>query len=503
MEGSSLYRSLDLVPQSRQIRFLQLLPAQRFDDDIHCASEAQDEENHKPNSKQSFLIETQSVSTNPRAEKSHQVRQMRQVYLSSQRVVLWLGEEKDSSIAMNFLRDMPLQENENAAYTWNPLDITKWTACDDLFLKRPYWGRSWILQEVLHDRDVIVYIGLQNLAVEELFALFKKYLSLRKAITSIAFSVPREEEQRSSNTEMPESMPDSLVEMRLRFKKDPKFEPRLGALLYTFRDQQAGLPKDKIYSLQGMAKQEFDILEYFYATELYIRGRISSILRTEYETPAVGEQVGMETWTITRRNTIARDEDQLMILDSDELYKAGTRDKAEHTFSDIDPRNKIMYNLEFQLPRILEYFYLPSSTDALGNSSDQETAVAATNPHNTVAYSKEANDVAAVATGRSVGHTHSSERQRLLPSRDPVSEPNHDETGSSSDSDSDDKLVNDKADSDDDNREPRPTKRKRPSSYDGPTPKKRTRHLQQRPARKRRAHSKSRRYSPKPHYPLD
>jgi Heterokaryon incompatibility protein (HET) len=240
MEGSFLYRPLDLDPQSRQLRFLHLLPAQRFDDDIHCtifhgslqdrpsyealsyvwgseenkpsihlsyvpeqtegASEAQDEENPKLTSKKSVPIQvTQNlfvalrhirlpdvsrtmwidaicINQSLTDEKAHQVKQMRQVYLLSQRVVLWLGEEENSSIAINFLRDMPLQQNGDAAYSWNKNDITKWTACDDLFLKRPYWGRSWILQEVLHDKDVIVYIGLQTLTIEELFALFKKYL---------------------------------------------------------------------------------------------------------------------------------------------------------------------------------------------------------------------------------------------------------------------------------------------------------------------------------------
>jgi len=85
-----------------------------------------------------------------------------------------------------------------------------------------------------------------------------------------------------------------------------------------------------------------------------------------------------------------------------------------------------------------------------------------------------------------------------------VPEPSHDEAWSSSDSDSDYKLINDKVDSDDNNREPRSTKRKRPSSSeDGPTSKKHKNHLQQRSARKRRAHSKSHRHSLKTHPPLD
>jgi hypothetical protein len=267
---------------------------------IAGASEAQDEENHDLNTNQSFVIKvTQNLlaalrhirlrdasrtmwidaicidQTNNK-EKAHQVVQMRDVYLSSQRIVLWLGEEGNSSVAIDFLCPMPLRRNAlygEVEYTWNSLDFPKWQACDDLFLKREYWGRSWILQEVLHNRDVIVYIGLQNLAIEELFALFNKYFSLRKAMTSILFNAPTEEAQRSDDTEVPnlrtdtwfranatvQIMPYSLVTMRSQFKIDPEFKPRLVQLLYTFRDQKAGWHKDKIYSLNGMAKQEYEI----------------------------------------------------------------------------------------------------------------------------------------------------------------------------------------------------------------------------------------------------
>jgi hypothetical protein len=102
----------------------------------------------------------------------------------------------------------------------------------------------------------------------------------------------------------------------------------------------------------------------------------------------------------------------------------------------------------------------------------------------------------------SKGDGRPAERHQLLASHDPSPEPSHNGMGSCSDSHSDDEL-NNKADSDDDNRKPRPTKRKRPSSsYYGSTPKKR-RLPQQRSARQPRQRSKPRRRSPKSHSPLD
>ncbi|TVY20230.1 hypothetical protein LARI1_G001640 [Lachnellula arida] len=123
---------------------------------------------------------------------------------------------------------------------------------------------------------------------------------------------------------------------------------------------------------------------------------------------------------------------------------------------------------------------------------------------------KEMNSVATALAAEGVSNVYLSskederpaERQQLLPSRDPSPEPSYDGTRSYNDSHSDDEL-NNKADSDDDNRKPRPAKRKRPSScYHGPTPKKR-RLPQQKSARQSKPRSKPCRRSPKSHSPFD
>ncbi|KAH0538364.1 hypothetical protein FGG08_005059 [Glutinoglossum americanum] len=112
---------------------------------------------------------------------------------------------------------------------------------------------------------------------------------------------------------------------------------------------------------------------------------------------------------------------------------------------------------------------------------------------------QEANDMAAAVTAKRISDNHLSgkeggsprlaERQRLLPSRDPSPEPGHDETGS--DSDGNNNKPSNKADPDKDNGWLRPAKRRRrSSSYDGPMPKKRKHHLQQRSIHQRRPHSR-------------
>jgi Heterokaryon incompatibility protein (HET) len=324
MAKAFTYRRLDLTKESQELRFLELQPAKSFSEGVrctifHCSLKAPPSyealsyvwggrENplfihlaynqetcgldpsfavtqnlaaalrhirHRDTSR-IMWIDAICINQIDNEEKAHQVVQMRDVYLSAQRVVLWLGEEGKSSIAIDFLRHMPFQKDAKYGevdYTWSSDDIPKFEACDELFFKKEYWTRSWIIQEVLHDRDVLVYIGLQTLDIEELFVLFNKYFSLRRAITSISINAPTEEGQSSDDTEVPnlrtdgwfraaavlESMPYSLVQMRSRFENDSDFEPRLSELLLKFRDQKAGWDKDKIYSLYGMAKKEYQI----------------------------------------------------------------------------------------------------------------------------------------------------------------------------------------------------------------------------------------------------
>ena len=227
-----------------------------------------------PELERTMWIDAVCINQVDSLEKTHQVSQMRHIYLGAKQVVLWLGEERDSAVAIKFLREIPLQENGCADYRFNSLDIPKWAACDDLFFKRPYWGRTWILQEVLHDRDIQVYVGNHQLTIEKLFTYFNKYYYARLAISSIGNAVPLHQQLLPKTKEkekaiqydawfrtagVAEAMPDALVTMRPQFKDSSVSEPRLGMLLYKFRDQKSKEPKDKIYSLMGMAKKEYDI----------------------------------------------------------------------------------------------------------------------------------------------------------------------------------------------------------------------------------------------------
>jgi hypothetical protein len=100
---------------------------------------------------------------------------------------------------------------------------------------------------------------------------------------------------------------------------------------------------------------------------------------------------------------------------------------------------------------------------------------------------QEMNVVAPVVTAERAGESpRPANRRQSLPNLEQFPEPNHNEAGSRSDCDSDDEL-NSSDSAENDEKEPRPAKRKQPSSsHGGLARKKRRRPLQQNPPRQRR-----------------
>ena len=209
-------------------------------------------------------------------EKGQQVQQMHAIYKGAKRVVVWLGEEKDAKIALDYCDTIVRDQYGNI-----PLNVTNdesmRRACYSLFIdtkERPWWSRTWILQEVIHSREVMVYLGRIQMSMEDLLSKFEKYyfqLLLLASYSPTAVRIPPSErtetQQKSLKYEMwfqtaatATVIPDVILRTRAEIRKDPKADlPRLGITLYQFKDQQSSDPRDKVYGLLGMTKKEYDI----------------------------------------------------------------------------------------------------------------------------------------------------------------------------------------------------------------------------------------------------
>lgn len=127
------------------------------------------------------------INQNDNAEKTEQVRQMRSIYLSANGVVVWLGEKGDAEIAIDFCETLAIsgKEDNTSFYSRKTENGGKIgtdkerEAARKLFFERPWYSRSWVLQEVMHLGKVTVYIGTYSKSTEELLSSFEKYYNLR------------------------------------------------------------------------------------------------------------------------------------------------------------------------------------------------------------------------------------------------------------------------------------------------------------------------------------
>ncbi|KAH8655062.1 heterokaryon incompatibility protein-domain-containing protein, partial [Tricladium varicosporioides] len=77
-------------------------------------------------------------------EKSSQIPMMYDIYERAQHVIMWLGEETASS-----------QEAMSLVLQCDPFNPTRWNALSSL-IERPYWGRVWIVQEIVSASSALV-----------------------------------------------------------------------------------------------------------------------------------------------------------------------------------------------------------------------------------------------------------------------------------------------------------------------------------------------------------
>ncbi|KAI4267787.1 MAG: hypothetical protein L6R38_008099 [Xanthoria sp. 2 TBL-2021] len=185
-------------------------------------------------------------------EKSQQVQQMRHIFQSASRVVIWLGPEaEDSNIAMAAIErmggsfDSATMRLEDACNVPD-VDIsnTAWQALGRLF-RRSWYKRSWILQEVSASENGIVVCGPQSVPWTT-FCFAAAYISYR------AGREPGPSLLKDSGYEALYPLCFFLF-IRTISEDSRRRETGLLRLLTQFRHCEATDPRDKVYALLGIA----------------------------------------------------------------------------------------------------------------------------------------------------------------------------------------------------------------------------------------------------------
>ncbi|KIW00860.1 uncharacterized protein PV09_07617 [Verruconis gallopava] len=212
-----------------------------------------------------WWIDAVCINQSDNEEKSWQVQMMREIYEKATRVAAWIGPAADNSaLLIDQLMDLPerrLREHLTRHEYWTPpedsIDLRAFWA----LIKRPYWRRVWVQQELQNNKPdvVMIYCGkkriLASLVSFALQGLRKKLLLLGAqglgAIRRDSYASLLSAFLNDPDVEQCISLFNGHVHA---MKRDIK--PSLSTLLaiqYVNNSQlKASDPRDLIYALLGM-----------------------------------------------------------------------------------------------------------------------------------------------------------------------------------------------------------------------------------------------------------
>ncbi|PGH02631.1 hypothetical protein GX51_04514 [Blastomyces parvus] len=119
-----------------------------------------------PNSHRYLWVDALCVDQANQEEKSTQVSMMFRIFDTADNVCVWLGEDADESArAMEFIRSR-LKPDEFDKSVEDPSLLKEWIALSAL-IRRPWFSRRWIIQEIALAKKATVYCGGECVEWEE------------------------------------------------------------------------------------------------------------------------------------------------------------------------------------------------------------------------------------------------------------------------------------------------------------------------------------------------
>ena len=171
-------------------------------------------------------------------EKGFQIQKMRDIYQAAARVLIWLGESwDDSDLAMELVTKIPSIDLDNI-----PFDITDegtrrpWDALLAL-VRRSWWTRCWVLQEVAMASSEPL-VGCGNVWLPWSTFILASDLMIRSTSSWVIQTLP---------------LTYSILSNARGEKGSIQSIDMLLTVAYRF---EATNPRDKVYSLLGLARDE-------------------------------------------------------------------------------------------------------------------------------------------------------------------------------------------------------------------------------------------------------
>lgn len=118
----------------------------------------------KTNKTRTFWVDALCISQADLDEKAHQVAMIGRIFRQASRVLVWVGEAANGSVMLfrpaanrlqAFWQDLTSARQPSAMLRQR---VPIWNA----FLSRPYWKRTWIIQEIILARTIVVHCGADH-----------------------------------------------------------------------------------------------------------------------------------------------------------------------------------------------------------------------------------------------------------------------------------------------------------------------------------------------------
>jgi ankyrin repeat protein len=178
-------------------------------------------------------------------ERGHQIQHMCEIYSQAEEVIVWLGQAtEETNIVMDSLRRLEEYSSMHGHRHW---DLAQWTTFWllvpqdpgiepreglDLLLRRPWFRRVWVLQEIATAKKASVWCGTKSVRART-FALAPSLIGIK-----------------------PERYCQAVLDImpgRLREESWWSESRDLYNLLLKFRESRASDPRDKVYALLGIS----------------------------------------------------------------------------------------------------------------------------------------------------------------------------------------------------------------------------------------------------------
>jgi hypothetical protein len=195
-------------------------------------------------------------------EKNKQVPMMSRIYGGASSVCIWIGEaDKDSKAALDFIKNEVLRLQDFDELCENQDASPKWRAMLNL-MKRPWFSRRWVVQEIALASDAMIYCGKDTIEWKDFADAVQLFVEVETATHRLSevmkkdpkfYHVPGWFEYVSA---LGASLLVDATGNLFRISKDKKREPLLSLeyLVSTLSVFEASEPRDTIYSLLAVAK---------------------------------------------------------------------------------------------------------------------------------------------------------------------------------------------------------------------------------------------------------